>query len=371
LPGEIVSLYIGDIFLGSAPGKSLLTPLDLVSGAIDETDPQVTNILRFTQSLDSDNDPDNGISISNIVATQALGQSLDFSLATADFEIAANALISMLTSGEVTTLVDASAAQAHFVGSLGGAATEPPANDVPVGVDDGYTTLEDTALVVAAAGVLANDTDTNPDTLQALLVTDVSNGTLALNTDGSFTYAPNPNFNGTDRFIYRASDGSGSSKHTKVFIWVDADDPDDLVRLLLDEGSGAIALDDSYNDGIFNDGILIGDPIYDAASGDGSAFSLRLDGIDDHIDLGDIDVVGPGLTLATWFNADSLPGWHPPLPLIAKSSAPPVEGHVFALDIAKWGDASRLRAWLRIGGETTFLIAEDGDLISGVGTTRH
>ena len=78
LSGEIVNLYIGDIFLGSAPGQDLITPLDLVPGAIDETDPQVSNILRFVQSLDSDNDPDNGITISNIVAMQAVGQSLDF-----------------------------------------------------------------------------------------------------------------------------------------------------------------------------------------------------------------------------------------------------------------------------------------------------
>ena len=69
LPGEIVSFYIGDILIGSSQGQALLTPLDFVSGATDETNPQVTdpyvtNILRFLQSLDSDNDPVNGITIS-------------------------------------------------------------------------------------------------------------------------------------------------------------------------------------------------------------------------------------------------------------------------------------------------------------------
>ena len=117
LPGEIVSFYIGDILIGSAQGQAQLTPLEFVPGAVDETDPQVTNILRFVQSLDSDNNPDNGITISSMVATQAVGQSLDFSLATAAFQTVAEALISVLTSGAVTTLVDASTAQAHFIGS--------------------------------------------------------------------------------------------------------------------------------------------------------------------------------------------------------------------------------------------------------------
>jgi hypothetical protein len=227
LPGEIVSLYIGDILLGSAPGKPLMTPLDFVPGAIDETDPRVTNILRFIQSLDSDNDPDNGISISNIVATQAVGQSLDFSLETADFEIAANSLISVLTSDEVSALVDASTAQIHFVGSLA------EVNGVPFAVADGYTTLEDTPLVVAAAGILANDIDPGPGPLQALLITDVSNGTLALNDGGSFTYTPNPNYVGADSFTYRASDGTADSNPIPVTLTVT---PDNDVTVAVDDG---------------------------------------------------------------------------------------------------------------------------------------
>ena len=121
LPGEIVSFYIGDILIGSAEGAGMLTPLDFVPGAIDETDPEVTNILRFVQSLDEDSDPDNGITISAATAAAAVGQGLDFSLATVDFEIAANALLTVLAPGN--TLVDASDAQAHFTGSTGGGST--------------------------------------------------------------------------------------------------------------------------------------------------------------------------------------------------------------------------------------------------------
>ena len=51
-------------------------------------------------------------------------------------------------------------------------------NDAPVAVADAYNTDEDTPLTIAAAGVLANDTDVEGATLSAVLVDPVSSGTL-------------------------------------------------------------------------------------------------------------------------------------------------------------------------------------------------
>ena len=68
---------------------------------------------------------------------------------------------------------------------------------------------EDTALVIAAPGVLANDSDVEGDALTAVLVSGPANGTLALNADGSFTYTPAANYNGADSFTYKANDGAG------------------------------------------------------------------------------------------------------------------------------------------------------------------
>ena len=116
ISGERVSFLIGDILLGTSNGFTQLTPMNLVPG--DSNNPQVINILRFVQSLDEDNNPDNGIRIPEIVTIQALGQTLDFSLPAADFEISANALLTLLTSGSVNMLVDANSAQAHFIASL-------------------------------------------------------------------------------------------------------------------------------------------------------------------------------------------------------------------------------------------------------------
>src|SRR5262249_53333314 len=94
------------------------------------------------------------------------------------------------------------------------------ANGAPVAADDRYGVDEDGALVVAAAGVLGNDGDVDGDPLTAQLVAGPAHGTLALNADGSFTYVPNPNFNGTDSFRYQANDGRLDSDVAAVTITV-------------------------------------------------------------------------------------------------------------------------------------------------------
>ena len=95
-------------------------------------------------------------------------------------------------------------------------------NDAPVSVGDAYSTDEDTALVIPAAGVLINDSDVDGDALDAVLVSDVSNGALTLNADGSFTYTPNADFNGADSFTYKANDGTADGNTVTVDITVGA-----------------------------------------------------------------------------------------------------------------------------------------------------
>lgn len=94
-------------------------------------------------------------------------------------------------------------------------------NDAPVAIDDVFSVDEDNQLNVAALGLLANDSDVDGDSLAAALVSDPSNGTLVLNADGSFTYTPDANFNGSDSFTYRTSDGLLDSNVATVTINVD------------------------------------------------------------------------------------------------------------------------------------------------------
>ena len=98
--------------------------------------------------------------------------------------------------------------------------TVTPVNDAPVAEDDAYTTDEDVVLNVPAPGVLANDTDPDSPVLTAVLVDTVSHGELVLNADGSFVYTPDQDYNGTDSFTYKASDGDLESEVATVTITI-------------------------------------------------------------------------------------------------------------------------------------------------------
>jgi len=95
-------------------------------------------------------------------------------------------------------------------------------NDAPVGGADTYSTTQGTPLTVPASGVLANDTDADGDLLTASALSNPANGTLQLNSDGSFTYTPNAGFTGTDTFTYQANDGTTNSGPITVTIQVNA-----------------------------------------------------------------------------------------------------------------------------------------------------
>ncbi|MEJ5992767.1 Ig-like domain-containing protein, partial [Ramlibacter sp. PS3R-8] len=85
------------------------------------------------------------------------------------------------------------------------------ANDAPTAVADGFSTAEDTPVVMTIASLLANDTD--PDAGDTLSVTGVANpvgGTVSL-VGGNITFTPNPNFTGTASYDYTISDGNGGT----------------------------------------------------------------------------------------------------------------------------------------------------------------
>lgn len=91
-------------------------------------------------------------------------------------------------------------------------------NDAPIANNDEYSIDEDTTLTVDVGGVLANDTDGDGDTLAASLVSGPQNGTLTLNSDGTFSYTPNANFHGVDGFSYLVNDGASDSAVATVTI---------------------------------------------------------------------------------------------------------------------------------------------------------
>jgi FtsP/CotA-like multicopper oxidase with cupredoxin domain len=134
----------------------------------------------------------------------------------------------------------------------------------PTAVDDpSYATGEDTSLVVAAPGVLGNDTG---GAAEAVLVSGPSAGTLSggLAVDGSFTYTPNTNFSGTDAFSYVANDGGGGPNSNVAIVTITVTPVND----------GPIAVADAY------DAVV------------GQTLSVAAPGVLEN----DVDVDGDGLT---------------------------------------------------------------------------
>jgi hypothetical protein len=85
--------------------------------------------------------------------------------------------------------------------------------------DDSFSVPSDVSLVVEAPGVLDNDTfngEAAEDAGAVIdgVIVDAAHGTLILNSDGSFSYAPGLDFQGLDSFTYQASVGAETSQAT-------------------------------------------------------------------------------------------------------------------------------------------------------------
>ena len=124
--GDTVTFYIGDLPLGEVAGDELVTPADVALAEYDNSDDQdnfLLNVIRLLQTLDSDGDPDNGITISRetqafFTSTNATAEVLEeiadsLADATGDFEDG-TALNGIFDDADIAALVDATAAQAHF-----------------------------------------------------------------------------------------------------------------------------------------------------------------------------------------------------------------------------------------------------------------
>ena len=93
------------------------------------------------------------------------------------------------------------------------------AGQTPLAFNDQYQ-VDEGGTLNGSPGVLANDQDPKARPLTAVLVTETSHGSLTFNLDGTFTYTPISDFNGTDSFTYKAYNGLFYSSAATVRITV-------------------------------------------------------------------------------------------------------------------------------------------------------
>ncbi len=150
-----------------------------------------------------------------------------------------------------------------------------PTNLMPTASDDAYSVNEGETLVVTSPGVLANDSDPEPQVLTAGLVTGPSHGDLLLSSDGSFTYIHTGATDTDDSFIYRLSDGHGGFDTALVTI--------DVIRVNETPiaSPDAIEVDEDtviVFDPLANDSDADGDPLVIVAISQPANGSLRVEG---------------------------------------------------------------------------------------------
>ncbi|WP_461672420.1 tandem-95 repeat protein, partial [Priestia megaterium] len=180
---------------------------------IPVNDPPITSNVSFTIAEDS-------TLINRVVAVDPDGDPLTFSLQTAPGNgvavVNANGTFSYQPNlnfngtDQFTVLVsDGHGGTAVSTVTV----TVTPVNDAPTVPNYTFSTQEDSPVVGAIVGT---DVDGNPLSYQ--LQNRPTNGIAVVNANGTFSYQPNLNFNGSDQFTVLVSDGQGGTAVSTVTI---------------------------------------------------------------------------------------------------------------------------------------------------------
>ncbi|WP_279388675.1 cadherin-like domain-containing protein [Pseudodesulfovibrio tunisiensis] len=91
--------------------------------------------------------------------------------------------------------------------------TVSPVNDAPTVGTPSFTVLEDNSILITEAQLLAGSGDVDGDTLSVQNLT-ANDGTLVDNNDGTWTFTPDQDFNGSVQLSYDVSDGTTTTGTT-------------------------------------------------------------------------------------------------------------------------------------------------------------
>lgn len=125
-----------------------------------------------------------------------------------------------------------------------------------------------------------------------------------------------------------------------------------------DQITNAISIDRSANQ---HHSVAHGATVAVGQTGNAVAF----DGVDDYMNLGNWDVTGNALTIATWVNADAFVGQYRDGRIISKAVGAGAQDHYWMLSTIAQGSETLLRFRLKTDGNTDTLIADSGNLSPG------
>ncbi|WP_187170345.1 cadherin-like domain-containing protein [Salidesulfovibrio onnuriiensis] len=185
-------------------------------------------------------------------------------------------------------------------------------NNAPDAVNDTVSAVKDTALTIAVADLLANDSDFDGDDLSITSVSDPVNGTVEIDAEGNVVFTPTADFEGEASFKYTITDVHGATHEAIVTVDVEPVAPPVAIDL---DGDGleftslaaSMAYMDVDGDGSLehtawvgkDDGVLAFDRNHDGTVNGFSEISFAGDHADARTDL-------EGLALAYDSNHDGM-----------------------------------------------------------------
>lgn len=125
--GDTVTFSLGDLVLGTVPGQGVVTPMTVANALVanTSTDPETVavNLLVLLQSLDSNGNPDDGISFTQAIRDAVATNSIDLTATDTAFTSALSSFVSSVSgaAGVSLTPVDRTIAVNHFIGQAPGA----------------------------------------------------------------------------------------------------------------------------------------------------------------------------------------------------------------------------------------------------------
>jgi VCBS repeat-containing protein len=249
----------------------LSPPLDIT---IDTTAPALINNIPVTAQVgvlyafDATSTDDGQAGIAFGLVNPPAGMTIDAATGLANWTPTADQTVPQVVEVTVTDLAGNSSSLTIDVTVLG----------VITAFPNTYQGTEDQTLTVAAAqGLLNDDGDSNSGALSAQIVANPTNGSVTVNSDGSFEYTPNANFSGQDTFTYRANDATNVSNVALVTIDITA--VDDVPQPAADSattGEDQTLTVDSANGVLANDVELDGQPLVAVVSQNPANGSLTL-----------------------------------------------------------------------------------------------